>query len=156
MNKIKQWHSGLAKREQNLVNVASIVLAIGLIFQLLIGPVNDRAAKAQRDLDNKQKLLTWVAENSAKYRAASSSGGKSRGSLSNIANRTARQAGISISGTKPQGSELQIQLDSVPFNNLMKWLEKLVNQEHVKITMVDISASDNPGEVKVRRLQLAQ
>ncbi|WP_232824631.1 type II secretion system protein GspM [Algibacillus agarilyticus] len=153
---IKQWYNSLAKREQNLINGASVVLLIGLVFQLIIGPINARAAKAELDVVNKAKLLAWVAENGSKYKAANRKVGGSGSSLSNIVNRSARQAGITISGTKPQGTELQIQLDNVEFNRLLKWLETLVEREQVRITMFDINADDKPGEVRVKRLQLAK
>ncbi|NTS75844.1 type II secretion system protein M [Catenovulum sp. SM1970] len=157
MEQLKAWYGSLAKREQQLVLAASVVLIIGLFFQLVIGPMNDGAAKAQADLDKKQKLLVWVTENAAKVKAADAAGkSNNSGSLSQIVNGTARSAGIKITGTRPQGTELQVQIDTVEFNALITWLELLTSKQGIRITTLDVNAGDAPGTVNVRRLQLAK
>lgn len=157
INELKEWYQGLAKREQQLTLAASIVIVIGLIFQLVISPINKYAEKAERNLTKKQDLLVLVKESSAKLKQLKASGQTvTRGSLNQIVPNSARNAGITISGTRPQGEELQVQLEQIEFNKLLNWLEQLSTKNGLRITAIDINAGDDPGTVNVRRLQLAK
>lgn len=55
---------------------------------------------------------------------------------------------------QPQGDDLLVWIDEVPFNSLLIWLEKISTQEGMRILAVDIAPADAEGTVKVRRLQV--
>jgi general secretion pathway protein M len=56
---------------------------------------------------------------------------------------------------QPQDEELQVWIDSVPFNTLMLWLSAL-EQRGVIILQSDLSETNEDGFVQVRRLQLGK
>lgn len=155
---IKTWWQGLNMREQRLVLVMGIGATAFLVYSLLWVPLNENLANTQKRLESRQALLSWVAENTARYQRAKSTTGtsKSQGSLSSIVNRTASGQQLTITRMQPQGEALQVWLDSAPFTQLLFWLEQLANEEGLQVQAIDLSKGENPGEVRVRRLQLTK
>ena len=154
---MKQWFDSLAEREQRLVIGASIVFVIGLFFQLVWGPLNSSLDKAEQNLKNKQALLQWVGEKTAEYQQLKgNSKSTASGSLNQIVNTAARQAGISIARMQPQGDSLQVQIDEVEFNALVRWLATLVQNKGLTIESLDVTATERTGAVRVRRLQVTK
>lgn len=153
---IKTWWQGLNLREQRLVLAMGSAISIVLLYSLLWQPLNDNLANTQKSLANRQALLAWVTDNTARYQSVKSLGGKqkSSGSISSIVNRTANQQRLTITRTQPQGESLQVWIDSAPFTQLLFWLESLANNEGLQVQAIDLTQGDNPGEVRVRRLQL--
>jgi len=155
---IKTWWQGLNVREQRLVWAMGSVISVFLLYALLWQPLNDNVTQTQKRLASRQALLTWVTDNTARYQHVKSSTGvkKSSGSLSSIVNRTANQQQLTITRMQPQGETLQVWLDNAPFTQLLFWLEHLANNEGLQVQAIDLTKSDNEGEVRVRRLQLAK
>jgi general secretion pathway protein M len=131
---------------------------IFLLYILIWQPLNDNLVSSQKRLESRQALLTWVTDNTARYQRAKSVGGvkQSSGSLSSIVNRTAERQQLTITRMQPQGEILLVWLDNVPFAQLLLWLESLANNEGLQVQAIDLSQGDNPGEVRVRRLQLGK
>lgn len=155
---IKAWWQGLNLREQRLVLAMGSASTIFLLYSLVWQPLNDNLANTEKNLASRQALLTWVADNTARYQNVKSVGGKqkSKGSLSSIVNRTANQQQLTITRLQPQGETLQVWLDSAPFTQLLFWLEHLANNEGLQVQAIDLTQGENQGEVRVRRLQLSK
>ncbi len=155
---IKAWWHGLNIREQRLVLISGVCMSVFFLYSLIWVPLNDNLAKTEKTLANRQALMTWVSENTARYQGlkTSNGGSKSRGSLSSIVNRTAEQQQLTITRLQPQGDSLQVWIDSAPFNQLLVWLEGLANNDGIEVQAIDLTQGDNPGEVRVRRLQFTK
>ena len=155
---LKTWWQGLNLREQRLVMGVGAICLLFLLYSLIWQPLNDNVANGKTRLESRQALLTWVTENTARYKSAKSVGGvkQSSGSLSSIVNRTAERQQLTITRMQPQGEILLVWLDSVPFTQLLLWLESLANNEGLQVQAIDLSQGDNQGEVRVRRLQLGK
>lgn len=158
ISSIKVWWHGLALREQKLVIAMSSAVMIFLLYSLVWQPLNENLVTTEKSLASRQALLTWVNENTARYQSVQSVGANtpSTGSLSSIVNRTANQQQLTITRMQPQGELLQVWLDSVPFSQLLSWLEHLANKEGLQVQAIDLTKGDVEGEVRVRRLQLAK
>ena len=158
LSAIKVWWQGLNLREQRLVLVMGSAFSIFLLYSLVWQPLNDNLANKKKSLASRQALLTWVVDNTARYQSIQSTGSnkQSSSSLSSIINRTANQQQLTITRMQPQGEMLQVWLDSAPFTQLLFWLENLANNEGLQVQAIDLTKGDNPGEVRVRRLQLAK
>jgi len=158
LSSIKVWWQGLNLREQRLVLAMGSAFSVFLLYSLLWQPLNDNLADTKKRLASRQALLTWVTDNTSRYQSVKSAGGnqKSSGSLSSIINRTANQQQLNITRMQPQGEMLQVWLDSAPFTQLLFWLEHLANNEGLQVQAIDLTKSDNEGEVRVRRLQLTK
>ena len=57
---------------------------------------------------------------------------------------------------QPQGKSLQIQIEEIEFNKLVRWLDELTTRQGLAIESIDVSQTGKPGEVRVRRLQVAK
>jgi general secretion pathway protein M len=155
---MKVWWQQLNTREQRLVASMALVFVVFIFYSLIWQPINDSIAEANSKLTRQQELLTWVQENTALYKQAKKSGGKStlKGSISSVANRSAKTYKLTITRMQPQGDDLQVWIDSTPFTQLLFWLEHLANNDGLQVKAIDLTHGDSPGEVKVRRLHLAK
>jgi general secretion pathway protein M len=152
---MKAWWQQLNNREQTLVAVMSAVLAIFLLYSVVWQPMNESLDNANKKLVRQQTLLTWVTENTNRYQKAQGNSGnaQSSGSLSGLVNRSANTYELTITRMQPQGDDIQVWLDSVPFTQLLFWIEHLASNENIKVKAIDLTRADKSGEVRVRRLQ---
>lgn len=150
---IAYWRS-LKDQEQQLVMVAGIIFVIFVLVMGIFRPLNNAIDEAKEDQIKQQELLTWVDASIAKIK--SSSGGTITNSrnLSQIVNATRGRYNIAISKMQPNDNSLRLTIDSVPFNQLIEWLDELVNKQGVLIENLDLSRDDKSGYVRVSRLVL--
>lgn len=152
----KQKWQQLNNREQSLVAVMSVVVVVFLFYSLLWQPLNTNLIKSAKKLERRQALLTWVQTKTQQYQQVSKTGKRSGSSLTSIVNRTAKQKNLTVTRMQPQGDDLQIWVDEVPFEQLLAWLDQLVEQEGLVIKAIDIKSAADIGVVQVRRLQLGK
>lgn len=152
----KQKWQQLNAREQMLVSIMSAFIVVFLFYSLVWQPLNTNIAKAAKQLQRRQALLTWVQDKTQQYSHVSRSGKRINGSLTSIVNRTSRQKQISVTRMQPQNADLQVWVNEVPFDTLFVWLIQLVEKEGLAIKALDISTADEQGVVRVRRLQLGK
>ncbi len=155
---MKAWWQGLNLREQRLVAVMGSVFIVFVLYSAIWQPLNESLAKTEKKIARQQVLLAWVSENTARYQQAKRMGGssQSRGSISSIVNRSANQYKLTITRMQPQGDELQVWLDEVPYTQLLFWLEHLASKEGLQVKAIDLSKASQAGVVQVRRLQLSK
>jgi len=152
----KQKWRQLNSREQSLIAVMSVVIVVFLFYSLVWQPLNTNLIKSAKKLERRQELLAWVQTKTQQYHQVSKTGKHVSGSLTSIVNRTSRQKSIVVTRMQPQGDDLQIWVDEVPFEKLLAWLDQLVEKEGLLIKALDINSAENVGVVKVRRLQLGK
>ena len=151
------WWQQLNLREKRLVLVMAPLVVIFILYSFVWQPLNDNIAKTEKNVARQQLLLSWVQENTERFQQAKSSGGnRANGSLSSIVNRTAGRYKISITRMQPQGDNIQVWIDEIAFNRLLEWLEQLSTKEGLRVTNIDLSNAEQPGVVRVRRLQLGK
>lgn len=157
MAAIKQWFAQLNKREQQMLTLAAIVAIALLIYILLWAPVKEQLNKQRQALANERNLLTWVEEQSQRaYKLRQSSSTKQfTGSLTQLVNQSTRRLNISVSRMQPQNDNLQLSIDLIEFDRLLTWLLE-VEQNGVQVLQSDITETEQPGLVQVRRLLLAK
>ena len=154
---MKAWWNQLNAREQRLVASLGGVLLIFIFYSVVWQPLNENIEKGEKKLKRQQELLVHVTEETRKYRQLKGTGVKNRGgSLSSIVNRTAKQKGISIDRMQPQGDDIQVWLDDVSFNTLLTWVESLSLNEGIQVKNVDLTKTEQAGQVRVRRMQLGR
>lgn len=152
----EKWQQ-LSDQEQRILLYVSPFVLIFLLYLLVWQPLNDSIATKKIKLVRQQALLTWVKENSQRYASAQKNGkSTSKGSVSSIVNRTAKQMQVKLSRIQPQGDSVQIWVDEIPFNTLLVWLERLSTQEGLNVENIDLSTTDTQGVVQVRRLRLGR
>jgi len=155
---MKVWWQNLDTREQRLVAAMGLVCVIFIVYSAIWKPLNNSLIEANNKLIKSQQLLTWVQENTALYQQAKLAGGlsTSSGSLSSVANRSAKTYKLNITRMQPKGNDLQVSIDNTAFTQLLFWLEHLSNNEGLQVKGINLTRGVNTGEVKVRDLHLAK
>ena len=155
---MKTWWQQLKSAEQRLVVMMSFVVVLFLFYSLVWQPLENNINSTQQKLVRQQALYTWVQESTQRYQQSkkSNTSSRSKGSLSSIVNSSAGRHNISIARLQPQGEDLQVWIDEVPFTQLLSWLEFLANNEGLSVKSIDLSKADRNGVVRVRRLQLGK
>lgn len=160
MDKLQGWWHGISTREQRLVAVGGSILLIGLCYWLIWQPVANRIAERERQVANQQQTLAWLKEKGQEVLALQGNSGRqidTSGTLDGVVNRTAFNQKIKIARLQPQGLELQVWIDTVPFDDLLLWLATLSDQHGVQVQIIEVARENlAPGLVKVRRLQLSR
>lgn len=155
---MKTWWLGLNSREQGLIGSLAGVVVIFIFYSVVWQPLHENIEKGQKKLTRQQELLTFVSAETQRYQAQKRSGNgrASSGSLSSIINRSAKQQSITITRIQPQSNSVQVWIDNIAFNQLLTWLEKLANNEGIHVDTIDLTKGDQPGQVRVKRLQLGK
>ncbi len=158
MSKLKEKYAALTEREQRLVMISAIVVAIGIFYWGLWAPLNQGITQQTQLLNNNKQLVSWVEEQSLRAVQLRRSQGSNRqvsGSLPQIVTSSSANFALTISRMQPQGDEIQVWIDEAPFNNLLSWLNNL-EQRGIVIDQVDVAEANDPGMIKVRRLVLTK
>lgn len=158
MENFKAWWGGLAQREQQMLSIAAIVGVIGILYWGIWTPVANAEEDARRQLQAQQQTLAYVKQTAGKIMSLRQSGGKAafRGSLSSAVTAAAGKYGLEITRMQPQGDKIQLWMDDVPFDALLGYLNELVQQKGMVLDNLDVAATDTPGLVQVRRVQLSR
>lgn len=152
MKSFTTWWLSLQPREQQLVKIAGFFIGLGLFYIAIWQPIHQaranseiKAKAAVEQLNWLQSRLPLLSQNTAV--AAS-------GSINDIVAQTAPQFQIKVSRMQPQNDQLQLSLEDVGFEQLLRWLTELQSKHGVQLLQLDIAASEVPGTVRVRRLVL--
>jgi len=153
----------LNTREQRLVKVFGAVAAIALVYFVVWAPLNQAVNDAQTRVASQQQLLSWVQANTARYeqlaggaeQAQANSEGDIRGSLTQKFNRVASNEGIQVARTQPQGDDIIAVIDQASFDQVLRLVNNLQTQANVRVVQLDIADAGAPGQVRVRRIRIA-
>ncbi|BEU01510.1 type II secretion system protein M [Agarivorans sp. OAG1] len=154
---MKQWWQSLNKREQNLVTAAAVLVAIAVLYWGIWSPIAGANAQAKQRLASQQQTLEWAQQQGsviiANGRPQQTS---SEVKVSQAVSSSARQQRITISRIQPKGDEVEVWIESVPFNQLMTWLKMLSQRYGIIVENVDLDEGKQEGIVGVRRLRLGK
>jgi general secretion pathway protein M len=154
MNDLRQWVSGLAPRERNLVYLAAGLVLVALLYFVLVLPLTTASSRRAARIEQKSTDLAWMRQVAPQVAAAAAAGGAaspgSSESLVVLVDRTGRQAGLgnAIRDQSPSGDlGLRLRLESAPFDVLVTWLANLQQQYGVSVDAATIDATGAPGLV---------
>lgn len=153
-----RWQS-LNEREQLILKLGGIVAAIAILYYAIWAPLSGAVADAKMRVQTQQQLLSWVATNTAKYEALAggkniTSGNSPSSSLTQRFTRIAQQNNVEVARTQPQDNDLNVVIDEVNFNQLLRLLNQLESQANIQIVQLDVAEAGAPGQVRVRRLRI--
>jgi len=157
MKKYFGWFFALSEREQKMVSLAGTVSVVAIFYFALWAPLNNVLVQQQVLLENQTTFASWVDEQAirAEKLRQSASGASYTGSLTQLVNQTTRTSQIQVARMQPVGDNLQISIDEVLFSDLVTWLDVMERRGVIAIQS-DITETNTPGYVQVRRLQLGK
>jgi general secretion pathway protein M len=152
MKAFTTWWQSLQPREQQLVKIASFFIGLGLFYVAIWQPIHQAKANSELKAKAAAEQLSWLQ--SRLPLLTQSATVSSSGSINDIVAQTAPQFQIKVSRMQPQNDQLQLSLEDVAFEQLLRWLTELQSKHGVQLLQLDIAASEVPGTVRVRRLVL--
>jgi general secretion pathway protein M len=149
---VNNWWSSLAGREQRLVSIAAVVLGIGVLYWFIWQPLHQAIVTKTTALSRGQLQLAQLQQALPQLQQASANQGRTGGSLAQIVSNSSRSYNITVSRMQPQNDQLQLVLEDLPFEQLLRWLTQLQTTNGVKLVSLDVSNTDSSGIVRVRRM----
>lgn len=154
-----RWYLGREPQEQRVILALTILVVVALLWVMVWKPVSDWRETSDNRYQNAQAQLDWMKANEERGRAVAraSSGSANTGgrSLLPIITRSAQAQGIQVNRLQPESNGVvSVSIQGQPFNDLLRWLHQLQENNGVDIVRVAVDAQDSPGIVNAQiRLQ---
>lgn len=156
MNELKARFDQLPLRQQWLLVVAAILIAIYIAVAVVYRPlVAKRDLLAQQNA-GAERTLQWMRGAIAEIRSLRGSGNASAAAtsgmtLSQLLESSAARHGLRVSRFQPSGdNEAQVWLDKVSFDAVVMLIDQLENQYGLDVLSVAVNGANAPGVVNVR------
>jgi general secretion pathway protein M len=150
MNKIQAWYLGLQEREQRMVAIGSVVVALLILVLGILMPLQSAVSNAARRNATKREDLAWMQLNAAEVRASGNQLPADTGEAPVVlVDRVGREAGLAgaLRGTQPNGNGVRVQLEAAPFDTLVTWLATLDERYGLSIETITVDRAARPGVV---------
>jgi general secretion pathway protein M len=150
MNKLRAWYAGLQAREQRMVAVGGITVAVLVLVLGILMPLQSAVSSAVTRNETKREDLAWMRANAPEIRA---SGGQLSADTGEapvvLVDRVGREAGLggALRGTQPNGNGVRVQLEAAPFDTLVTWLAALDERYGLAIDSITVDRNAQPGTV---------
>lgn len=148
----KLWarYEAAGARDQRMLKVLGVFLVVVIVLLLVVLPLHRFNTGAMADYRAQQDTLAWMQSNRAAIGGSVQKVRSTNDSLLTVANQGARNNGLSIKRYEPNGDALNLWLEQVPFNQVVKWLDALQRDYGVIAAELTVSKRDEAGVVDVR------
>jgi general secretion pathway protein M len=150
MNKLRAWYAGLQQREQRMVAVGGVVVAVLILVLGILMPLHSAVSSAVQRNETKRDDLAWMQVNAPEIRAAGSQLPADTGEAPVVlVDRVGREAGLAsaLRGTQPNGTGVRVQLEAAPFDTLIAWLATLDERYGLSVETITVDRAARPGVV---------
>jgi general secretion pathway protein M len=150
MNKLRAWYAGLQQREQRVVAIGGVAVAILILVLGILLPLQSAVSSAVKRNDTKREDLAWMQVNAPEIRAAGNRLPADTGEAPVVlVDRVGREAGLAgaLRGTQPSGTGVRVQLEAAPFDTLVVWLATLDERYGLAIESITLDRAARPGVV---------
>jgi general secretion pathway protein M len=150
MNKIRAWYAGLKQREQRVVAIGGVAVAVLILVLGILMPLQSAVSSAVKRSETKREDLAWMQVNAPEIRAAGNQLPGDTGEAPVVlVDRVGREAGLgaALRGTQPNGAGVRVQLEAAPFDILVTWLATLDERYGLAIESITVDRAALPGVV---------
>ena len=150
MNKLRIWYGGLQEREQRMVAVGAVVVAVLILMFGILMPLQSAVSNSVARTASKREDLAWMQVNAAEVRSAGNQVVADTGEAPVVlVDRVGREAGLAgaLRGTQPNGTGVRVQLEAAPFDTLVTWLATLDERYGLAIESITLDRAARPGVV---------
>jgi general secretion pathway protein M len=157
MNAITSWYAGLAARDQRILRIGAVAVALILLAGVLL-PLQGNLRTARQDLQQQREDLEWmrgVAPTLAAAGPGQAAVNRGNESLVVTIDRTARESGLAkaLTGSTPSGNgAMRVQLENADFNLMLGWMHRLATQQGIVVEEASITRNGGAGQVNVSAL----
>jgi general secretion pathway protein M len=150
MNRLHAWYAGLQEREQRMVSIGGLVVAVIILVFGILMPLQSAVSNATKLNATKREDLAWMQANATEIRAAGNQLPAPTGEAPVVlVDRVGREAGLAgaLRGTQPNGNGVRVQLEAAPFDVLITWLATLDERYGFAIESITLDRAARPGVV---------
>jgi general secretion pathway protein M len=150
MNKLRAWYAGLQQREQRVVAVGGVIVAVLILGLGILLPLHSAVSSAVRGNETKREDLAWMEVNAPEIRANANQLPAVTGEAPVVlVDRVGRAAGraAALRGTQPNGNGVRVQLEAAPFDTMITWLATLDERYGLAIESMTVDRAARPGVV---------
>jgi general secretion pathway protein M len=149
MNKLRAWYAGLQQREQRVVAIGGVALAVLILVLGILVPLQSAVSNVVKSNETKREDLKWMQANAPEIRAAGQVPPDTGEAPVVLVDRVAREAGLAsaLRGTQPNGTGVRVQLEAAPFDTLVTWLAALDERYGLAIESITVDRGAQPGAV---------
>jgi len=150
MNKLRAWFAGLQEREQRVVAVGAIVLALIVLVGGILMPLQSAVSGAVHANATKREDLEWMRVNAAEIRGAGNALPADTGEAPVVlVDRVGRESGLgsALRGTQPNATGVRVQLEAAPFDTMISWLDTLDTRYGFALESITVDRGAAPGMV---------
>ena len=150
MNKLRAWYAGLQQREQRMVAIGGVTVAILILVLGILTPLQSAVSSGVKRNETKREDLAWMQANAQEIRAAGNQVAGDTGEAPVVlVDRVGREAGLAsaLRGTQPNGTGVRVQLEAAPFDTLVTWLATLDERYGLAIESITVDRTAQPGTV---------
>lgn len=150
MNALGDWFAKQSDRDQRIVVIGGVLVAMVLLVWLALLP-GRAAARAEAKVEDQQQLLAYMRSVGPALAAAGP------GELQPInesfvvfVDRTAREHGLgeALTGSPPSGDgAFRVTFENADFNLLLTWVYQVSTRYGIKVEAANVSATSAPGKV---------
>lgn len=158
MEKFYDWWHGHEPREQMILAVGGIILAILVFIFFVLVPVADWHAKEKKLLEQSRADVSEVKTLASKINANKKSGnrGKTNQSLAVLIDNSIRENKLVMRGFQPGNKkDARLRLENAAYPELSQWLYDLEYRHSVTIEELSLTPSKLEGRLMVS-LRVAQ
>jgi general secretion pathway protein M len=148
MNKLVAWYAGLQEREQRVLVIGGVTVAVLILVFGLLMPLQGTVSGLNRRNAIKREDLAWMQVNQAEI--GSTVVPEDRGEAPMVlVDRTAGEAGLTdaLRGTAPSGNGVRVQLEAAAFDAMVRWLAELDEKHGLAIESMTLDRTARPGLV---------
>ncbi|EFH7123578.1 general secretion pathway protein [Escherichia coli] len=158
-NWFTQYYVGRSLREKGLLIGALLIMFCAGYYSLLWQPLNIRIEQQERELQQLNTLLknlqTATPDIISVRQKRAAFDNLSISQISQIINTTSSIHSIVIRQIKQNGVNIQVAIEPVIFDDLLKWLSLLSKKYSLEVIQIDVISIEQKGMIKVENLVLA-
>ncbi len=149
--KLWAYYETAAPREQAALKALGVFVSLVLVLLLVILPLHRYNSRALADYHAQNETLQWMQDNRSAINGSTPKQRDPGASLLTLANDSAHELGLSFKRYEPNANQgLNLWLEQVPFNQVVKWLEVLEREYGIVAVEFTASRRDEAGIVDVR------
>jgi general secretion pathway protein M len=151
MNKLKAWYASLQQRDQRVVAVGGVVVALMILIGGIVLPLQSAVSGAIKGSETRREDLAWMQLNAPEIRARGGDIPSDTGEAPVVlVDRVGREVGLasSLRGTQPNATGgVRVQLEAASFDTVVTWLDTLDRHYGLAIESITVDRTPTPGLV---------
>lgn len=151
---MKEWWNNLSIRERQVVFFGSIAIFLILIYLILWQPFTNKIDNLRSQITKNKNLLIWMQSADKQMQTivkeSQTKTSKNNGSILGVVQSDINKSALKSNLTQLKQAEndtVQVTFQKVGFDNLMKWLIHLWQQDGLTVLQATITPGDSLGVV---------